>query len=142
LQALALVPVNMAREYRLMSNDAHLELPPERWGQRVPEQRQDPAQRTMHHPDSVDARLIEGQPLLDANCLDLRRSAGQGTEVTAMFVLTAVLPPMRRRSRRSRRRDVHPRITGDMRPNRHLQTLERALTAYRGLGPQGCGGCP
>jgi predicted TIM-barrel fold metal-dependent hydrolase len=69
----------MAREYRLMSSDGHLEVPPERWVHRVPQQYRDRAPRTIHLPDGGDALLIEGQPLLEANFLDLRagRPAGQ-----------------------------------------------------------------
>jgi hypothetical protein len=130
------------REYRLMSSGGHLELPPERWMHRVPEQYRDPAPRTMHLPDGGDALLIEGQPLLEANFLDLRRSGGQGTEVTEILGITAVLPPMERRSGRSRQRYVHPRIIGDRRPNRHPQTVGHALTTHRGLVPQECDGCP
>src|SRR5438876_1327027 len=69
----------MARDYRLMSSDGHLEVPPERWVHRVPEKYRDRAPRTVHLPDGGDALLIEGQPLLEANFLDLRagRPAGQ-----------------------------------------------------------------
>jgi len=69
----------MAREYRLMSSDGHLEVPPERWVHRVPQKYRDRAPRTIHLPDGGDALLIEGQPLLEANFLDLRagRPAGQ-----------------------------------------------------------------
>jgi predicted TIM-barrel fold metal-dependent hydrolase len=69
----------MAREYRLMSSDGHLEVPPERWTGRVPAKYRDRAPRTVHLPDGGDALLIEGQPLLEANFLDLRagRPAGQ-----------------------------------------------------------------
>src|SRR5439155_1113401 len=71
--------VDMARDYRLMSSDGHLEVPPERWVHRVPEKYRDRAPRTVHLPDGGDALLIEGQPLLEANFLDLRagRPAGQ-----------------------------------------------------------------
>jgi predicted TIM-barrel fold metal-dependent hydrolase len=69
----------MAREYRLMSSDGHLEVPPERWAGRVPAKYRDRAPRTVHLPDGGDALMIEGQPLLEANFLDLRagRPAGQ-----------------------------------------------------------------
>jgi predicted TIM-barrel fold metal-dependent hydrolase len=69
----------MAREYRLMSSDGHLEVPPERWSGRVPAKYRDRAPRTVHLPDGGDALMIEGQPLLEANFLDLRagRPAGQ-----------------------------------------------------------------
>jgi predicted TIM-barrel fold metal-dependent hydrolase len=62
-----------------MSSDGHLEVPPERWVHRVPQQYRDRAPRTIHLPDGGDALLIEGQPLLEANFLDLRagRPAGQ-----------------------------------------------------------------
>ena len=48
----------MAREYRLMSSDGHLEVPPERWVHRVPENYRDRAPRTVHLPDGGDALLI------------------------------------------------------------------------------------
>src|SRR2546423_7929437 len=69
----------MPRQYRLMSADGHLEVPPERWSHRVPEKYRDRAPRTVHLPDGGDALVIEGQPLLEANFLDLRagRPAGQ-----------------------------------------------------------------
>jgi predicted TIM-barrel fold metal-dependent hydrolase len=69
----------MAREYTLISSDGHLEVPPERWSGRVPARYRDRAPRTVHLPDGGDALMIEGQPLLEANFLDLRagRPAGQ-----------------------------------------------------------------
>ncbi|MBP60789.1 MAG: hypothetical protein CMJ62_04605 [Planctomycetaceae bacterium] len=69
----------MARDYRLMSSDGHLEVPPERWVHRVPEKYRDRAPRTITLPDGGDALLIEGQPLREANFLDLRagRATGQ-----------------------------------------------------------------
>jgi predicted TIM-barrel fold metal-dependent hydrolase len=69
----------MAREYTLISSDGHLEVPPERWSGRVPAKYRDRAPHTVHLPDGGDALMIEGQPLLEANFLDLRagRPAGQ-----------------------------------------------------------------
>jgi len=69
----------MVAEYRLVSSDGHLEVPPERWVHRVPEKYRDRAPRTVTLPDGGDAILIEGQPLQEANFLDLRagRAAGQ-----------------------------------------------------------------
>src|SRR5437660_11176010 len=69
----------MARAYRLMSSDGHLEVPPERWVHRVPEKYRDRAPRTVHLPDGGDALMIEGQPLLEANFLDLRAGRAEGT---------------------------------------------------------------
>ena len=66
----------MARQYNLMSADGHLEVPPERWVHRVPAKLRDRAPHTVHLPDGGDALMIEGQPLLEANFLDLR--AGRG----------------------------------------------------------------
>jgi predicted TIM-barrel fold metal-dependent hydrolase len=62
----------MAQRYTLMSSDGHLEVPPERWVHRVPEKYRDRAPHTIRLPDGGDALLIEGQPLLEANFLDLR----------------------------------------------------------------------
>lgn len=69
----------MVVDYRLVSSDGHLEVPPERWVHRVPEKYRDRAPRTVTIPDGGDAILIEGQPLQEANFLDLRagRASGQ-----------------------------------------------------------------
>src|SRR5256885_6422132 len=69
----------MPRQYTLMSSDGHLEVPPERWSHRVPEKYRDRAPRTVHLPDGGDAQMIEGQPLLEANFLDLRAGRAEGT---------------------------------------------------------------
>ena len=68
----------MARQYRLMSSDGHLEVPPERWVHRVPQKYRDRAPRTVQLPDGGDALLIEGQPLREANFLDLRAGRAEG----------------------------------------------------------------
>ena len=69
----------MARKYNLMSSDGHLEVPPERWTHRVPQKYRDRAPHTVHLPDGGDALMIEGQPLLEANFLDLRAGRAEGT---------------------------------------------------------------
>jgi predicted TIM-barrel fold metal-dependent hydrolase len=69
----------MAQRYTLMSSDGHLEVPPERWMHRVPEKYRDRAPHTVRLPDGGDALLIEGQPLLEANFLDLRAGRAEGT---------------------------------------------------------------
>src|SRR5258708_17737596 len=71
--------VGMPRQYRLMSADGHLEVPPERWIHRVPEKHRDRAPHTVHLPDGRDALMIEGQPLLEANFLDLRAARPPAT---------------------------------------------------------------
>ena len=68
----------MGHEYRLMSSDGHLEVPPERWIHRVPEKYRDRAPRTIELPNGGDALLIEGQPLREANFLDLRAGRAEG----------------------------------------------------------------
>ncbi len=68
----------MAKEYRLISSDGHLEVRPERWTHRVPAKYRDRAPRTVQLPDGGDAVLIEGQPLLEANFLDLRAGRAEG----------------------------------------------------------------
>ncbi len=62
----------MAKEYRLISSDGHLEVRPERWTHRVPDKYRDRAPRSVQLPDGSDGVLIEGQPLQEANFLDLR----------------------------------------------------------------------
>jgi len=69
----------MAQRYRLMSSDGHLEVPPERWVHRVPAKYRERAPRSVRLPDGGDALLIEGQPLLEANFLDLRAGRAEGT---------------------------------------------------------------
>src|SRR6185369_271370 len=56
----------MAKEYRLISSDGHLEVLPERWTPRVPKQYQDRVPRTVRLPDGGDGLLIEGLPVEDA----------------------------------------------------------------------------
>ncbi|MCI0795030.1 MAG: amidohydrolase family protein, partial [Chloroflexi bacterium] len=69
----------MARDYRLMSSDGHLEVPPEHWVHRVPEKYRDRAPKTIELPGGGDALVIEGMPPREANFLDLRagRATGQ-----------------------------------------------------------------
>ena len=62
-----------------ISADGHLEVPPERWTHRVPARYRDRAPHTIHLPDGGDALMIEGQPLLEANFLDLRAGHASGT---------------------------------------------------------------
>jgi predicted TIM-barrel fold metal-dependent hydrolase len=69
----------MPRQYTLISADGHLEVPPERWTHRVPQEYRDRAPHTIHLPDGGDALMIEGQPLLEANFLDLRAGHASGT---------------------------------------------------------------
>jgi hypothetical protein len=54
-------------------------VPPERWTHRVPANNRDRAPHTIHLPDGGDALTIEGQPLLEANFLDLRAGHAAGT---------------------------------------------------------------
>ena len=68
----------MGHEYRLMSSDGHLEVPPERWIHRMPEKYRDRAPKTITLPNGGDALLIEGQPLREANFLDLRAGRAEG----------------------------------------------------------------
>jgi len=68
----------MPQHYNLMSSDGHLEVPPERWAHRVEAKHRDRVPRTVHLPDGGDALLIEGQPLLEANFLDLRAGRAPG----------------------------------------------------------------
>jgi len=68
----------MAKEYRLISSDGHLEVRPERWTHRVPAKYRDRAPRSVQLPDGSDGVLIEGQPLQEANFLDLRAGRAEG----------------------------------------------------------------
>jgi predicted TIM-barrel fold metal-dependent hydrolase len=68
----------MAREYRLISSDSHLEVKPERWTKRVPERYRDRAPRTVTLPDGGNAFMIEGQPLTEVIPLDNRAGRPEG----------------------------------------------------------------
>ncbi|MEA2642270.1 MAG: hypothetical protein QOF51_3664 [Chloroflexota bacterium] len=54
----------MARAYRYISSDAHLEIGPDRWRDRVPEKFRDRAPRLIQLEDGGDAILVESSPLL------------------------------------------------------------------------------
>ena len=53
----------MARQYRIVSGDAHLELDPERWTGRVPAKWRERAPRRITLPDGGDGVLVENRPL-------------------------------------------------------------------------------
>ena len=53
----------MARKYRIVSADSHLEIPPDRWTPRVPARYRDRAPRTVKLANGGDATLVENQPL-------------------------------------------------------------------------------
>lgn len=53
----------MKTDYQYISADSHLEVPPDRWRQRVPEAHRDRAPRLIQLPDGSDAWAVEGQPL-------------------------------------------------------------------------------
>ena len=62
----------MALDFKPISADGHLEVKPERWVHRVPERWRDRAPRSVPLPDGADGLIIEGQPLLEQNFIDLR----------------------------------------------------------------------
>jgi hypothetical protein len=53
----------MARNYRYISGDSHLEIDAKWWVDRVPKQYRDQAPRLVRLSDGSDAWAIEGQPL-------------------------------------------------------------------------------
>ena len=70
----------MTTHYHLISSDGHLEVPPERWRERVPKRLRERAPSTIRLPNGGDGLALEGLPApLEANFLDLRagRPAGQ-----------------------------------------------------------------
>src|SRR5579863_1216625 len=69
----------MESQYRLISSDGHLEVPPERWRERIPSRYRERAPRTLRLPNGGDGMVIEGLPPLEANFLDLRagRTGGE-----------------------------------------------------------------
>ena len=53
----------MAREYRYISGDGHVEWSPDRWTHRVPKEHQDRAPRRIKLADGRDAVVAEGHPV-------------------------------------------------------------------------------
>jgi uncharacterized protein len=51
----------MAREYKVISGDSHLDIPPERWVGHVPEQWRNRAPRTVRLPNGNDGILLENR---------------------------------------------------------------------------------
>jgi predicted TIM-barrel fold metal-dependent hydrolase len=49
--------------YNVISADSHLEIPPERWIHRVPDQYRDRAPRCIRLPSGGDALVVEGRPI-------------------------------------------------------------------------------
>ncbi len=68
----------MALDFKPISADGHLEVKPERWVHRVPAKYRDRAPRSITLPDGADGLLIEGQPLLEQNFIDLRAGRASG----------------------------------------------------------------
>ena len=52
----------MARTYRYISADSHLEVPPDSWAHWVPERYRDRAPRRIRLPDGGDGFVVEGRP--------------------------------------------------------------------------------
>jgi predicted TIM-barrel fold metal-dependent hydrolase len=65
--------------YRVISADSHLEIPPERWLHRVPAQYRDRAPRCVRLPSGGDALLVEGRP---ANVLGLNFGGKPAEQIT------------------------------------------------------------
>jgi len=53
----------MARDYRIISGDSHLEIDSKWWRDRVPAQHRDRVPHLIRLPDGADAWLVEGRPL-------------------------------------------------------------------------------
>src|SRR6266542_1922343 len=53
----------MAREYRVVSSDSHLEISPERWRSYVPEKYRDRAPHMIRLSNGAEAVMAENQPL-------------------------------------------------------------------------------
>ena len=52
----------MATQYRIISGDSHLDLPPDRWTHRVPAKWKDRAPRRVKLPSGEEAIAMEGRP--------------------------------------------------------------------------------
>jgi predicted TIM-barrel fold metal-dependent hydrolase len=66
----------MARQYRYLSGDTHLEVPAWRWTNRVPEKFRDRVPRTIRLPNGADGFLVEGRPIQE-NAFDLYGGKGR-----------------------------------------------------------------
>lgn len=64
-------------EYRVISGDTHLEIPAERWTNRVPDKFRARAPRTVRLANGADGFLIEGSPVRE-NAMDLYGGKGRG----------------------------------------------------------------
>src|SRR5438034_526928 len=84
----------MAREYRYISGDSHLEIDSKRWVDRVPAQHRARAPRLIRLPDGGDAWLIEGRPLREVPS-DLYGGRGCGGSCWAPTRAAAATPPPR-----------------------------------------------
>jgi predicted TIM-barrel fold metal-dependent hydrolase len=66
----------MARHYRYISGDTHMEVPYDRWTGRVPERWRDRAPRNVRLPNGADGFLIEGSAIRE-NAFDLYGGKGR-----------------------------------------------------------------
>ncbi len=66
----------MAKSYRYISGDSHLEIDSKVWINRVPEVHRDRAPRVLHLQDGTDVWMVEGQPLRE-NASDLYGGKGR-----------------------------------------------------------------
>src|SRR5438477_520824 len=66
----------MPRNYTYVSGDTHLEVPAQRWTNRVPEKYRDRAPRTVRLQNGADGFLIEGRPVAE-NAFDLYGGKGR-----------------------------------------------------------------
>jgi predicted TIM-barrel fold metal-dependent hydrolase len=66
----------MAKKYKIISGDTHLEVPAERWTQRIPERYRDRAPRTVRLANGADGFLIEGSAIRE-NAFDLYGGKGR-----------------------------------------------------------------
>src|SRR2546427_12339217 len=80
----------MARAYRYISGDSHLEIDSKNWVPRMPAKHRDRAPRVVRLPDGGDAWMVEGQPLQEVPTdlfggkpLETYRPFAQNYETTA-----------------------------------------------------------
>ena len=53
----------MLKQYKIISGDSHLDLPPDRWTHRVPAKWKDRAPRRVKMPNGEEAIAMEGRPI-------------------------------------------------------------------------------
>ena len=117
----------MARNYRRISADSHLEVPNERWTHRIAEEYRDRAPRTITLPDGADGTVI-GEMTPRQNPMDLY--GGKGRDTWKPFGQTYASTPGTGRALNNGPVNLHPaRLARDIVRTPHGRSQPRASRA-------------